>query len=752
MSPRFSRSPVPKITRSRRRLSPLACTEALESRDLFASISAVTPYNGQQTVAAGANVVITFGSAMNASTLTASQVSLRDASGALIPNAMSYNTATRQLTIDPNANLATTNTLYTVKVAGGSAGVKASDGSGLIGDYTMGFSTGKPTFTQQTALTGLIAPTNVEFAADGRVFVAEKSGLIKMFSSLSSTAAPTIVADLRTNVHNFWDRGLLGMTLDPKFTTGRPYIYVLYTADADVNGTAPKWGQPNTDEDPGGTDPEQNGVIASGRLSRLTIGANGLMTGTEQVLIADWAQQFPSHSVGDLKFGPDGYLYASAGDGASFGTVDNGQYGNPFNDPTNEGGALRSQDVLSDGDPAQLDGTIIRINPDTGAAAPDNPFSSSNDANKRRVIANGLRNPYRITFKPGTNELWIAETGWNTYEEIDRIADTTSTKSSNFGWPAYEGNYPQPGYQALNSPLLAPLYANPGLVTMPFFSYSHTEQVVPGNDDPSGGSSPTGIAFNSGNAYPAAYSGAMFFADYSRSRIFVMTTNPDGSVNAASRQVVGVANMVELTAGPDGYLYGVDLIAGSIVRLVADGANRAPIAKIVADKSGGNTPLIVHFDGTYSSDPEGGALTYAWDLDGDGSYNDSTSATPTWTYATPADVTVRLRVTDVGGLSTTQSFVVNVANSAPVPTITSPTISTHWKVGDVVSFSGSAYDAEDGTLAAAKLSWELILIHANDIDPNSTHQHHITGFSGVSSGTFITPDHEYPSWLISTLR
>ena len=88
-------------------------------------------------------------------------------------------------------------------------------------------------------------------------------------------------------------------------------------ADGDIGGTAPKWGTPNTDTDPlpnppGATD---RGVLVSGRLSRLTVSGN-TVTG-ETVLINDWAQQFPSHSIGSIQFGPDGALYASGGDGAS---------------------------------------------------------------------------------------------------------------------------------------------------------------------------------------------------------------------------------------------------------------------------------------------------------------------------------------------------------------------------------------------------------------------------------------------------
>jgi len=87
-------------------------------------------------------------------------------------------------------------------------------------------------FQERVVISGLTNPTTVQFSKDGRVFVAEKSGLIKVFDNLQDTT-PTTFADLRTNVHNFWDRGMLGMVLDPNFPTN-PYVYVLYTHDAAI--------------------------------------------------------------------------------------------------------------------------------------------------------------------------------------------------------------------------------------------------------------------------------------------------------------------------------------------------------------------------------------------------------------------------------------------------------------------------------------------------------------------------------------
>jgi len=95
-------------------------------------------------------------------------------------------------------------------------------------------------FQETIVFSGLTNPTAVRFSPDGRVFVAEKSGLIKVFDDLSDPF-PTVFADLRTNVHNFWDRGLLGLALHPNFPT-TPYVYVLYTYDAPIGGIAPTWG------------------------------------------------------------------------------------------------------------------------------------------------------------------------------------------------------------------------------------------------------------------------------------------------------------------------------------------------------------------------------------------------------------------------------------------------------------------------------------------------------------------------------
>ena len=95
-----------------------------------------------------------------------------------------------------------------------------------------------PGFQESVAFSGLDHPTAVRFSPDGRVFVAEKNGRIKVFDNLADTT-PTLFADLSTNVYNFWDRGLLGLALDPAFP-GQPYVYVLYTYDRELGARRPR--------------------------------------------------------------------------------------------------------------------------------------------------------------------------------------------------------------------------------------------------------------------------------------------------------------------------------------------------------------------------------------------------------------------------------------------------------------------------------------------------------------------------------
>ena len=616
-----------------------------------------------------------------------------------------------------------------------------------------------PGFQETIAFSGLVNPINVEFSPDGRVFVAEKSGLIKVFDNLTDTT-PTVFADLRTQVHNFWDRGLMGLALAPGFPAD-PWVYVLYARDAAVGGAAPRWGVVDGTSDPCPNPPGAtgDGCVISGRLSRLQANGN-VMTGSEMVLIDDWCQQYPSHSVGALEFGADGALYVSGGDGASFNFVDYGQDGNPLNPcgdpptgvggtqtpPTAEGGALRSQDVRTSSDPTGLDGAVLRLDPATGAARPDNPLAGSPDPNTRRIIAQGLRNPFRFTIRPGTNEVWLGDVGWGDWEEINRLVNPTDAVD-NFGWPCYEGDGRQAGYDAANVSLCENLYAaGPGAVVAPAFRYHHNDLVVAGETCSTGSSSIAGVAFGpaSGGNYPADYRGALYFADYSRNCIWAVPAGAGGLPDFAQRRtfVAGAAGPVDLEIGPEGDLYYADLNGGTIRHIAYVSENQPPVAVATANPTSGSAPLTVAFNGSGSSDPDGDTLTYAWDFQGDG-VDDSSAVAPSFTYTQPGAYNVRLRVTDTGGASSTDTVTVTPGNTPPNASIDGPSVDLRWRVNDEIVFSGHATDAQDGDLPASSLSWALVLMHC----PSNCHEHPVQTFSGVAGGSFLAPDHEYPSQL-----
>ena len=195
-----------------------------------------------------------------------------------------------------------------------------------------------------------------------------------------------------------------------------------YVYDAPPGQTAPVW----NDACPTPPGPTSDGCVVRSKLDRYTVNltTNVADPASRLNLIGDsgsgeWCQQFPSHAGGALAFDSDGMLIVSGGDGASFNGADWGQRGgssgsptpvNPCGDPvpggvlaTAEGGQLRSQDVRTQGDPTGLDGTLVRIDPDTGNSPADNPMKNFGgaDANTKRIVATGFRNPFRMTFRPG---------------------------------------------------------------------------------------------------------------------------------------------------------------------------------------------------------------------------------------------------------------------------------------------------------------------------------------------------------------
>ena len=311
------------------------------------------------------------------------------------------------------------------------------------------------------------------------------------------------------------------------------------------------------------------------------------MTGAEQVLIEDWCQQFPSHSVGDarvrrrrravrerrrrrelqlrrLRAGRATPVANPCGDPP-------GGVGATLTPPTR--GGRRAAQPGPAHQPATrpaLDGTSPRRPGDRRGAARQPAGVGSADANARRIVAYGLRNPFRFTFRPGTNELWVGDVGWNNWEEIDRVDQPATPRVENFGWPCYEGAGRQAGYDAPTSTSArasTPAGGVDARRTTPTTTHARSCPARPAR--PAARRSP-GSLLPGAASYPPAYDGALFFADYSRDCIWAMQRNGADGCPTRRRPRPSRperANPVDLQIGPGGDLFYADFDGGTIRRI-----------------------------------------------------------------------------------------------------------------------------------------------------------------------------------------
>jgi glucose/arabinose dehydrogenase len=357
-------------------------------------------------------------------------------------------------------------------------------------------------FQTQTVTSGFSKCVGLDIAADGRIFVVEQRGIVWVVQN----GAKSMFLDLRSEVGFGADRGLLSVALDPGFVDNR-HVYLLYTVD-------PIPGDPD--------EPPETETF--GRLTRYTgtpeSGGNVADPASRLVIIGqDPSMGLPachsSHHIGSIRFGTDGSLFVSAGDGAHFDFADDGGadptcFQPPLFSPDQDLGAFRSQYL------ATLAGKILRIDPLTGDGLPDNPYFTGDPAGiQSKIWAYGLRNPFRFTIRPDTESpgtIYVGDVGWFTFEEMN-----VCRGGENFGWPCFESPAPAPEYPALDP-------ASNGCETIGGRENPapHTPPIVWWHHGASGQSFPLGYSgscavcgvFYPGGKYPTKFHGAMFFSDF----------------------------------------------------------------------------------------------------------------------------------------------------------------------------------------------------------------------------------------------
>jgi glucose/arabinose dehydrogenase/PKD repeat protein len=545
-----------------------------------------------------------------------------------------------------------------------------------------------PAGFEDSLVAAVPSPTAIAFTPDGRLLTTTQVGTLRVIENdvLRTASALDLSASICTNS----ERGLLGVAVDPAFATNH-YIYLYYTFNK--SGVCEK----NTARSP------------VNRVSRFTLSNTSVADrASELVLIDNIPSPNGNHNGGDLHFGPDGYLYVSTGDGGCDYAGDSGCAGS--ND------ASRDQHVLG--------GKLLRITR-SGGIPSGNPFVGSGTARCnvtgrtsagqkcQETFAWGFRNPFRFAFdpEPGSNRLFVNDVGQDTWEEVNQIV-----AGADYGWNLREGRCANASTTNCGAP--------PAGMTNPIYAYGHG----------SGCASITGGAFVPSGVWPATYQGAYIFGDYVCGSLFTLLKGTDGSYARSSFDAgLGANSAVSLIFGPYAgtlALYYTTYANGGQVRRVAYTGNRTPTAGATASPLQGSVPLTVRFDASSSSDPDGDPLTYDWNFD-DGSAHAFT-AVASHSFGAAGQYDAVVKVTDPHGASATKTVRVSAGNTPPVPKITSPSTSTRFTVGQTITLTGSAVDAEEGTLPASALSWTVILHH-------NTHTHPFLPATSGNGVTFMAP-------------
>lgn len=344
------------------------------------------------------------------------------------------------------------------------------------------------------------SPVEFTYANDGtnRLFVIEQEGRIRVFENNVNTASAGTYLDIRKKVAYGGEMGLLGLALHPDFKQNG-YFYVNYTK----------------------SNPRE--TIVS-RFKAKSTDAMDVDPATEVILFR-FDQPFSNHNGGKVLFGPDGYLYVSAGDG--------GSGGDPHNNGQNRSSWL---------------GKILRVDVNSTEKGhygipKDNPFKGNSQGYREEIFAYGLRNPWRVSFDE-QGRLWAGDVGQDKIEEVDIV-----TKGGNYGWRVKEANA---DYNAKDNKV------DEAELVAPVWQYSHSNGDV----------SITGGIVYRGSSNPALR-GKYIYGDYASGRVWALT--PNGNKTGTNQEIIGRAGTISAFGEDQKHdLYLCDYATGKIMKITAE--------------------------------------------------------------------------------------------------------------------------------------------------------------------------------------
>ena len=564
-------------------------------------------------------------------------------------------------------------------------------------------------FIDTKVVTGLSLPTDMAFLPDGRMLVLQKSGEVIIVDDPSvANSTKAIYMDLSAEIENSREAGLLNIEVDPNFDENG-YFYLLYTDLAEQRTTVSRF-----------THQENDG------------GATSTADPSDKTVL--W-REYDTYSQKDHQGGGMAIAYEpiDADDPSPYKmyiTIGEEFEGENAQDLTHDDGKVHRIN-LTDGsvptdnpyyDPVAAAAYTPGVNTQTSISTSAENLALDPEGVMTTIFSYGLRNPFRAEYDQESGTLWIGEVGGNGRYATEDIH--IAAPGANHGWPGDEGYLLDPN--------------DPG---NPIYSYIHAS--APGQDQlPSygdSGSSVSGGVVYRGDQFPDEYRGVYFYGDWVRNWIRYLEIDyssgepvlvSDNHFKNASGQVLTFAE------APDGTLYYITTFQtgnifnfeGAVNRLEYSSTNKAPGGTGIILDPGENSSLTAPYTVTFETDafdPDGDAISYLWsfgdgpDIDGDGIGDGATSTeqNPSYTYTAEGQYTVELIVTDANGAQTVYNPVVITVGNAPEVTIDTPTDGQTFRAGDVITFTGSAFDLEDGVLSGADVFWSVNLAHNEHFHP-----------------------------------
>ena len=542
-------------------------------------------------------------------------------------------------------------------------------------------------------------PMELDLLDDGRILFVERHGDVKLYDPQKEMTQVIALFDLFSK----FEEGLLGVAVDPDYATNR-WVYFSYSA-------------PDT---------------AEIRLARFVLDGTTLDFDSEKILLRVPVQREQCcHVAGSLEFGPDGHLFFSIGDNTNpfasdgFGPMDEREGRSPWDA---QGTSANTDD---------LRGKIMRIKPEPDGtySIPDgNLFPKDGSAGRPEIYVMGNRNPFRLSVDARTGYLYWGEVGPDAGEDGETRGPkghdeiNQARQAGNFGWPLFVGNNKpyrdydfatetsgdlfDPNAPVNDSPnntgmrVLPP--AQPAFIWYPYGPSPEFPLVGEGGRNAMAGPVFYHDEYEVSNAtFPEYYNGKLFIYDWMRDWIKVVTMDENGDFMAMEPFLPDMefSNPMDMLFGPDGAMYLLEYGSAwnqrnqdaRLVRIEYTSSNRPPVIVAGADPVVGAAPLTVAFSANASRDPEGEALTFAWDFEGTGAVQ-SVEADPVYTFRQPGGYTTRLTVTDADGQRATGEVVILVGNDVPEVEVKITGNRTFFWDNSSFAYNVAVTDTEDGSL------------------------------------------------------